>query len=71
VAPLWNVEDGTQRTLMARFYAGLAAGQTRADALRHAKLLLRRSPSTSSFLYWAPVILSGSASALPPSLFRR
>ena len=71
VAPLWNVADGTQRTLMARFYAGLAAGQTRADALRHAKLLLRRSPPTSSFLYWAPVILSGSASALPPSLFRR
>jgi CHAT domain-containing protein len=71
VAPLWNVEDGTQRTLMARFYAGLAAGQTRADALRQAKLFLRRSPSTSSFLYWAPVILSGSASALPPSLFRQ
>ena len=70
VAPLWNVEDGVQRTLMERFYTGLAAGQTRADALRHAKLQIRQSPATSSFLYWAPVILSGSASALPPSLFR-
>jgi CHAT domain-containing protein/tetratricopeptide (TPR) repeat protein len=71
VAPLWNVQDDVQRTLMARFYTDLAAGQTRADALRHAKLQLRQSPATRSFLYWAPVILSGSASALPLSLFDR
>jgi CHAT domain-containing protein len=70
VAPLWNVEDGVQRTLMQRFYGALAAGRSRAEALRRAKLELRRSPATRSFLYWAPVILSGSASALPPSLFR-
>ena len=69
VAPLWNVADGVQRTLMTRFYTELAAGQNRADALRSAKLQLRGSPATSSFLYWAPVILSGSASALPASLF--
>ena len=62
---------GVQRTLMTRFYSGLAAGQTRAEALRRAKLQLRRSPATSSFLYWAPVILSGSASALPTSLFHQ
>lgn len=71
VAPLWNVEDRVQRTLMARFYSGLAMGLTRSDALRRAKLQLRGSPATSSFLYWAPVILSGSASALPPGLFRQ
>jgi CHAT domain-containing protein len=70
VAPLWNVEDRVQRTLMQRFYTGLAAGLTRADALRRTKLELRRSPATRSFLYWAPVILSGSASALPASLFQ-
>ena len=70
VAPLWNVDDRVQRTLMERFYSELAAGQTRSDALRHAKLLLRRSAATSSFLYWAPVILSGSASRLPPSFFQ-
>src|SRR5206468_3519471 len=69
VAPLWNVEDGVQRKLMERFYGGLASGQTRSDALRRAKLQIRQSPATSSFLYWAPVILSGSASALPSSLF--
>lgn len=71
VAPLWSVEDEVQRRLMKRFYEGLAAGKTRADALREAKLLLRGSPTTSSFLYWAPVILSGSSAALPASLFRR
>jgi CHAT domain-containing protein len=69
VAPLWNVRDDVQRTLMKRFYAGLANGESRGDALRSAKLQLRQSPATSSFLYWAPVILSGSAAALPASLF--
>ena len=71
VAPLWNVEDRVQRRLMKSFYEGLAAGQTRSEALRRAKLLLRRMPQTSSFLYWAPVILSGSPDRLPESLFRR
>ncbi|HEY7188963.1 MAG TPA: CHAT domain-containing tetratricopeptide repeat protein [Vicinamibacterales bacterium] len=71
VAPLWNVDDRVQRTLMERFYTELAAGKTRAEALREAKLALRRVPATASFLQWAPVILSGSASALPPALFRR
>jgi CHAT domain-containing protein/tetratricopeptide (TPR) repeat protein len=71
VAPLWNVDDRVQRTLMERFYTQLAAGKTRAEALREAKLSLRRAPGTASFLQWAPVILSGSGSALPPALFRR
>jgi CHAT domain-containing protein/tetratricopeptide (TPR) repeat protein len=71
VAPLWNVDDRVQRQLINRFYQGLAAGDTRADALRRAKLLVRRSPHTSSFLYWAPVILSGAPGPLPASLFHR
>ena len=71
VAPLWNVDDRIERRLMKQFYAGLAAGETRADALRRAKLLVRRTQETSSFLYWAPVILSGSPGRLPSSLFRR
>ena len=70
VAPLWNVEDRVQRRLMKRFYEGLASGEARADALRRAKLLVRRTPATNSFLYWAPVILSGSPGPLPASLFR-
>ena len=71
VAPLWNVEDSVERTLMARFYQGLAAGQSRADALRIAKLAVRRTPATRSFLYWAPVILSGSVAPIPRSVFER
>jgi CHAT domain-containing protein len=71
VAPLWNIEDSVQRTLMKDFYEGVAAGRTRADAMRSAKLAVRRTPATSDFLYWAPEILSGSPGALPASLFRR
>jgi len=69
VAPLWNVDDRVQRQLINQFYQGLAAGDARADALRRAKLLVRRSPHTRSFLYWAPVILSGAPGPLPASLF--
>jgi CHAT domain-containing protein/tetratricopeptide (TPR) repeat protein len=71
VAPLWNVEDGVQRRLMKNFYERLAAGESRADALRHAKLALRRLPATNSFLYWAPVIMSGSSSPVPSQVFHR
>lgn len=69
VAPLWNVEDAVQRRLMKSFYTHLSEGETRGRALWRAKLAVRSAPSTSSFLYWAPVILSGSADALPHSLF--
>jgi CHAT domain-containing protein/tetratricopeptide (TPR) repeat protein len=69
VAPLWNVEDQVQRRLMKQFYGELAAGRTRGEALRHAKQALRRSAATRSFLYWAPVIMSGSAEAVPDSIF--
>lgn len=65
VAPLWNVEDRVQRTLMRRFYRGLVAGQDRADALRAAKLAIRKTAATRSFLYWAPVILAGETAPLP------
>ena len=48
---------------------GVGRGADSGRRASSAKLQLRRSPATSSFLYWAPVILSGSASALPASLF--
>jgi CHAT domain-containing protein len=70
VAPLWNVDDGAQGMLMKQFYTRLAAGEDRGSALRHAKLALRQSPATDSFLYWSPVILSGSSGPVPASLFR-
>ena len=69
VAPLWDVSDSTERALMTRFYKELSAGQGRADALRAAMLQVMRTPQQKSFLYWAPVILTGDPSPLPRQLF--
>jgi CHAT domain-containing protein len=71
VAPLWNVDDAVERRLMRAFYSGLSAGLSRADALRRAKLSIRRTRPTRDFLYWAPVILSGAVDPLPSSAFTR
>jgi CHAT domain-containing protein len=72
VAPLWNVSDSTERALMDRFYKELRAGKDRAEALRQAMLQVMRTPQApqaNSFLYWAPVILSGDPAPLPKRLF--
>jgi CHAT domain-containing protein/tetratricopeptide (TPR) repeat protein len=71
VAPLWEIADTTQLSLMDRFYKELSAGNGRADALRQAQLQLLRNSGTASFLQWAPVILSGDPSPLPKALFSR
>ena len=69
VAPLWEVSDSIERALMTRFYKELSAGRGRADALRAAMLQVMRTPQQKSFLYWAPVILTGDPSPLPRQLF--
>jgi CHAT domain-containing protein len=69
VAPLWNVSDSTERALMVRFYKDLSLGRGRADALRAAMLQVMRTPQQNSFLYWAPVILTGDPSPLPAPVF--
>jgi CHAT domain-containing protein/Flp pilus assembly protein TadD len=71
VAPLWNVADAPQLALMERFYKELSAGRGRAEALRAAQLQLLRNPATHSFLFWAPVILSGDTTPLPLAIFQR
>jgi CHAT domain-containing protein/tetratricopeptide (TPR) repeat protein len=71
VAPLWNVSDSTESALMTRFYKELRLGRGRADALRSAMLEVIERPGEKSFLYWAPVILSGDPSPLPAGLFAR
>jgi len=71
VAPLWNVADIPQQALVERFYKELSAGHGRDEALRAAELQLLKSPATHSFLYWAPVILSGDTSPLPLAIFQR
>jgi CHAT domain-containing protein len=69
VAPLWNVSDSTERVLMNRFYKDLSQGRGRAEALRAAMVQVMHTPGSKSFLYWAPVILSGNPSPLPTQVF--
>jgi CHAT domain-containing protein len=71
VAPLWNVSDSTERALMERFYQELRSGKDRAESLRQAMLQVMRprAAEANTFLYWAPVILSGDPSPLPQRLF--
>jgi CHAT domain-containing protein len=71
VAPLWRVADSAQQALMDRFYKELSLGRSRAEALRQAQLQLLGKTETRSFLYWAPVILSGDPAPLPRALFER
>ena len=71
VAPLWNVSDVAQRRLVMRFYTELSRGRSRTEALRLAQLQLLHAPQSKSFLYWAPVILSGDPWPLPKQLFEQ
>jgi CHAT domain-containing protein/tetratricopeptide (TPR) repeat protein len=60
---LWEVDDKSTSELMSEFYAQLAAGSGRADALRAAQRKLAaeyRSP-----YYWAAFTLSGDPGPLP------
>jgi CHAT domain-containing protein len=55
---LWNVEGASTPRLMERFYRGLRAGRSTAQALRDAKLeqLRGQGPEQRPF-YWAPFVL--------------
>ena len=71
VAPLGKIADTTEQALMNGFYKELSAGKGRAEALREAQLGLLNNPRTTSFLQWAPVILSGDPGPLPRALFAK
>jgi CHAT domain-containing protein/Flp pilus assembly protein TadD len=60
VSSLWRVSDQATAELMKRFYANLASGDTKAAALRKAKLAFVQSPGEVSHPYfWAAFLLSG------------
>lgn len=63
IAGLWDVSDTSTGQLMDRLYAGIAAGQEPAAALRNAKLsLLHGAPGFQKPFYWAPFqVYLGSA----------
>ncbi len=62
VSSLWRVDDGTTGVLMGAFYRGLAAGQGRAEAMKRAMLMIRKThPHPRD---WAPFVVVGNGSPL-------
>lgn len=60
VTTLWRVADRPTSGLMPLFYRRLAQGESKAEALRSAKLALARSGSEwSAPRYWAAFVLNG------------
>lgn len=69
VVSLWAVNDQSTRVLMKAFYAELARGTGRAEALRRAKLTLLQQPAFADPYYWAPFIAAGDWRPLDSSVF--
>jgi CHAT domain-containing protein len=60
VASLWSVEDRATSELMREFYRNVLTNRmTVAEALRRAKLHLRRDPRWTSPFYWAGFTVQG------------
>ncbi len=60
VSALWEVDDALTATLMQRFYAHLTRRLAPAEALRAAKIdLRRRYGRTQSIAAWAPFVVAG------------
>lgn len=59
VASLWNVNDEATAAFMASFYGRLQRGVSKAEALRGARLELKRSAGYAHPYYWAPYVLIG------------
>ncbi len=59
VVSLWNVNDAATAALMKEFYSHLTRGTPRHEALRLAKLSLRRSSQWNHPHFWAPFVLTG------------
>ncbi len=67
VTTLWRVADQPTADFMKQFYYELAQGQSKASALRSAKLRFLRSNSRlAEPRYWAAFILNGNGSAAVP-----
>jgi CHAT domain-containing protein/tetratricopeptide (TPR) repeat protein len=70
VASLWDVDDKATAEIMLKFYDGLAANTSKADALRAAKLAILRQPSLSHPAYWASFVLTGDGDGRIPCVIQ-
>lgn len=70
VTTLWRVSDEPTRDFMKQFYFELNRGETKAQALRLAKLRFLRSGSALAHpRYWAAFVLTGEGlTSIPPVL---
>jgi CHAT domain-containing protein len=60
VVSQWKTESATTEKLMTAFHRRLLAGDTKAEALRKAKLALLRDPQHGHPFYWAPFVVIGA-----------
>jgi CHAT domain-containing protein len=67
VMTLWEINDQTSVEVMKLFYDNLVAGQTKDEALRHAKLdyLESNSGLTAHPFFWATFVCIGNQQAIP------
>jgi hypothetical protein len=59
VASLWSVNDISTKDTMMAFYKEIAAGQSKAEAMRRAQLSVMHDPRFAHPYYWAPFIVLG------------
>lgn len=59
VASLWSVNDTATRDMMTVFYRELAAGQSKAEAMRRAQLAVMHDARFTHPFFWAPFIVLG------------
>jgi CHAT domain-containing protein len=59
VASLWSVNDASTRDTMSVFYRELAAGTSKAEAMRRAQLAVLHDPRFAHPFFWAPFIVLG------------
>jgi len=59
VSTLWRVDERSTLILMERFYQGIRAGLSFAEALHQAQLRLRSLPQFADPYHWAPFMLVG------------
>ncbi len=59
VVSLWKVGDAATAAFMDAFYARIAVGTPRAEAMREARRALRADPRFTARMEWAAFVLSG------------